>query len=103
MVGNSATLAIVPVHLVTLFIVASVGHFRLAAERPAPRHLTEFYVWISIGGLLGGVFNALVAPLVFTRTLEYPIGLVLAAFLREGEPAHSRSRWSRGADFWSRS
>jgi hypothetical protein len=99
MVGVSATLTVIPLHLTTLFVVALVSHVRLASDRPSPRQLTTYYVWISIGGLLGGVFNTLIAPVVFTRTLEYPAGLALAAFLRRGVQEPPRSRWSRAADF----
>jgi hypothetical protein len=68
--------------LAALFVSALVCHGRLAQTRPGAHHLTEYYLWISVGGLLGGVFNTLIAPLVFTWTFEYPIGLLLAALLR---------------------
>ncbi len=64
-------------HLVTFFFAALVCHGQLAARRPDPRHLTEYYLLISLGGVLGGVLNALVAPVVLPTVLEYP--LVLAA------------------------
>jgi SAM-dependent methyltransferase len=68
-------------HLVMLGVVALACHGALAADRPAPEHLTGFYLLISLGGVLGGVFNALVAPVVFTSLAEYPIAMVLAAVL----------------------
>jgi hypothetical protein len=46
------------------------------------RHLTEFYLWIAVGGVLGGLFNALVAPLAFKKVVEYPLAIVLACLLR---------------------
>ena len=46
--------------------------------RPPPRNLSVFYVTIALGGLLGGIWNALVAPLIFNRVVEYPLALVLA-------------------------
>jgi hypothetical protein len=59
--------------------------------RPATRDLTEFYLWMSAGGVVGGIFNALVAPEIFTSPAEYPIGLVLACLLRPApDDAHSR-------------
>jgi hypothetical protein len=64
--------------LVVLFVVAMVLHGELARNRPATSHLTEFYVWMSVGGVLGGMFNALVAPVVFHSIVEYQIALVLA-------------------------
>lgn len=72
------------VHLLALFLAGVVCHGRLAAERPPPRHLTAFYLALAAGGALGGLFNALIAPLVFSRALEYPLALVLACALRPG-------------------
>lgn len=68
-------------HLLGLFTIALACHGELAANRPAPRHLTEFYLWLSVGGVLGGAFNALLAPLIFKGIWEYPITLVLACLL----------------------
>ncbi len=74
--------AVVVLHLATLFFGAVLAHGRLASERPAADRLTEFYVMLSIGGVLGGVFNALVAPRVFDAIVEYPIALLLVLLLR---------------------
>jgi spermidine synthase len=76
-----------------LFVVSMVCHAELVRTKPPPVHLTEFFVWLSVGGLVGGVFAALIAPLVFDSVLEYPIALTLAAFLRprhEGQPRARR-------------
>lgn len=70
-VGTLAT------HLVTFFLVTLAMHGQLSLSRPAASHLTHFYLWMSFGGMLGGVFNAIVAPLVFKTSIEY--NLVLAA------------------------
>jgi hypothetical protein len=75
----------VPVHLLTFFLVAMVCHGELARGRPEPGHLTEFYLWISLGGIMGGMFNTFVAPQVFTSVLEYPLMLVAACFLRPSD------------------
>ena len=64
-------------HTGVFFIGAMFCHGALAARRPRVEHLTEFYLWMSAGGALGGVFNALVAPLLFPLQLEY--GIVIAA------------------------
>jgi hypothetical protein len=64
-----------------LFLLALMCHSDLAASRPAPARLTEFYLLMSVGGALGGAFNALVAPLVFSGVYEYPIALGLAVLL----------------------
>src|SRR6266545_1759410 len=66
------------VHLAVFALVALVCHGRLARDRPHPRHLTGFYLWIALGGALGGVFNALVAPVAFNALTEYPLVLVAA-------------------------
>jgi SAM-dependent methyltransferase len=68
-------------HFGLLFVLALACHGALARDRPGPRHLTEFYLLISVGGVLGGLFNALVAPLVFSSLIEYPLMMVLACVL----------------------
>jgi spermidine synthase len=68
-------------HLAVFFIVAMVCHGAIAKDRPSASHLTEFYLWMSFGGVLGGAFNALIAPLLFTSVSEYPVTLILACFL----------------------
>jgi len=68
-------------HLFFFFVAALACHARLAEDRPPVRHLAEFYLLMSVGGVLGGVFNALVAPTLFNTTLEYPLVIVLACLL----------------------
>jgi hypothetical protein len=82
-------------HLVTFTLAAYVCHAQVAADRPAPEHLTEYYLWLSVGGALGGVFNAVIAPLIFSRLVEYPLALFLACSLRPGLLSPGRF-WSRG-------
>lgn len=65
-------------HLATFFTAAMVCHGELARRRPAAALLTQFYFWMSLGGVLGGMFNALVAPLVFRSLLEYPLAMSAA-------------------------
>ena len=82
-------------HFVLLFVVALACHGELAIGRPSPRHLTEFYLLISVGGVLGGLVNALIAPLVFNSLLEYPLAMALACVLVAGtraRPAGARAR-----------
>ncbi len=64
-----------------LLAVCMVCHGELVRLRPEPRRLTEFYLYVAAGGVLGGVLVALAAPLVFHRFLEWPIGLVLSYVL----------------------
>ena len=70
-----------PLHLAALFMAAMVCHGELVRRRPAVEHLTEFYFWMSAGGLLGGVFCVLIAPVVFNWVFEYPLVLVLGCLL----------------------
>ena len=73
-----------PLHVLTFVAAALLCHTRLADDRPAPSYLTEFYLWTSFGGMLGGLFNGLAAPLLFTRVFEYPLVLVLACVILPG-------------------
>ncbi|MEO6578152.1 MAG: fused MFS/spermidine synthase, partial [Candidatus Limnocylindria bacterium] len=74
--------AVITVHLTFLLVAATMCHTRLAEERPAPSHLTEFYLLVAIGGALGGIFVSLIAPLIFDAVWEYPIAIALALLLR---------------------
>jgi hypothetical protein len=78
--------ALLPVHLGGLFVAGLLCHGRLAADRPGTEHLTEFYLWVALGGALGGAFNAVVAPLVFPVLVEYPLAIVAACMLRPAPP-----------------
>lgn len=69
-------------HLAFLFAAALVCHGQLAEDRPAAAHLAEFYLCLALGGVLGGLFNAVVAPLVFDTVAEYPLVILLASYLR---------------------
>ena len=69
-------------HLATFFFTALMCHQLLARRRPAPDRLTEFYLLMSLGGVVGGVFNALIAPVIFCLVWEYPLVLVLVGLAR---------------------
>jgi hypothetical protein len=82
--------AVIAVHLAGLFIAAMVCHGELARTRPGANHLTQFYLLIAFGGVVGGTFNALLAPLIFQRPLEYPLAIALVCLI-----APSRSLFRR--------
>eukprot|EP01030_Chromulinospumella_sphaerica_P009431 gene9431-9241_t len=80
--GSPNVLFTLGIHLVTFFLCALVCHQALVARRPDPSRLTDFYLCMSIGGVVGGAFNAFVAPLVFETVAEYSIVLCLCALVR---------------------
>ena len=88
----------VALHLLMFGAAALICHSELAKDRPASEHLTEFYLWMSVGGVLGGMFNALLAPLLFKQVLEYPLVMLMAcAFApRVGE----QRGFNRGDILW---
>src|SRR6185369_17573694 len=94
-IASNAVLPIqfdIPLHLAAFTAVALMCHGRLAAERPSAKHLTEFYLLVSFGGMMGGLFNTLIAPLVFNRVAEYPIVLAAACAV----PALYSRDWAGG-------
>jgi hypothetical protein len=81
-------------HQLCFFVIAMACHGELARTRPPAKYLTGFYVALSFGGMVGGLFAGLIAPNVFSWVAEYPILIVLAALCRP--PADERlPRWSR--------
>ena len=94
LLGN-ATLPVgitIILHLATLFAAALLCHSYLSASKPPADGLTEFYVWVALGGLLGGAFNSLIAPYVFKSVAEYPFvlaGILLRAGDQDRKGAHA--------------
>jgi len=70
--------------LLAFFAGAVVCHRELYNRRPPARHLTEFYLLMSLGGVLGGIFSALIAPQIFTSTFEFILLLIAALACRPG-------------------
>ena len=68
--------------VVAFFVTTMVAHRELYERRPAASHLTEYYLWMSLGGVLGGVFAAIIAPQIFNALYELPILLVLGLACR---------------------
>jgi hypothetical protein len=79
--GNFNIKYAIPGFAVGLFVCCLFCHGELARRRPAPRHLTLFYLMVSLGGALGGIFVALIAPRVFRIYWELPLGLIACGIL----------------------
>ncbi len=75
---------VIAAHIGIFFIIALVCHGELALRRPAPSHLTAFYMWMSAGGMVGGIAAGLISPYVFNWIAEYPILIALAVLCRPG-------------------
>ncbi|MGH7887503.1 MAG: spermidine synthase, partial [Candidatus Binatia bacterium] len=91
---------LLPMHLIGFFITALVCHGRLAQDRPSAQHLTDYFLWLSLGGVLGGVFNALFAPSVFKHVIEYPLVIAVAGLIRPPDRAQDMSTRMRQFDWW---
>jgi hypothetical protein len=83
-------------HQLCFFVIAMACHGELARTRPAAKYLTGFYVALSFGGMVGGLFAGLIAPYAFSWVAEYPILLALAALCRPPGGDERLVRWS----FW---
>ncbi len=79
------------VALPTLFLGALTCHGDLASERPQVGRLTEFYLWVSLGGLLGGIANSIVAPAVFDSVAEFPLTLAVLLWIVPLKPSVAAS------------
>jgi hypothetical protein len=86
-------------HLTAFFVTALLCHLELARLRPSTRYLTTFYLFLSLGGALGGVFNALLAPIIFDDVIEYPLVLIVACLLRPGKWPNWKTGWRSIGDF----
>lgn len=84
------------IHLTAFFLAVMVCHGELARRRPAATHLTRFYLIMSFGGMLGGLFNTFLAPFLFNAVYEYPIMIVASLMMRPGFMA---SDWKKSLIF----
>ncbi|MGA3187160.1 MAG: fused MFS/spermidine synthase [Bryobacteraceae bacterium] len=95
--GNLHIRILIPVFSGGLFLCCMLCHGELARRRPAPQHLTLFYLMVSLGGALGGIFVALIAPRVFPSNLELPLAIgacaVLAAMVMWDGIENKIGRW----------
>ena len=85
---------ILALNVATFFVITMVCHGELSRSRPPAQHLTAFYMWMSAGGVIGGIFAGLIAPNIFSSVLEYPALVVLAILCRPGleMPTDTRTR-----------
>ena len=77
-------LVVIAINLVGFFVLALMCHGELARRRPPARYLTAFYLWLSLGGVIGGIFAGLIAQHIFSWVAEYPLLIVFAALCRPG-------------------
>lgn len=97
---GTAALYFAVIGVLLLFVVSVALHGTLVAEKPDAADLTEFYLWMSVGGALGGLFCAIIAPVIFDWGYEHPILLVAAALLIPASPlnAFTARLWAVGTN-----
>lgn len=83
-----------------LFACCMVCHGEIALTKPAPEHLTLFYLWISVGGALGGGLVSLVAPRVFSGLWEFPLDILVVGVLILALARRDRQSWWQGSSVW---
>lgn len=99
---NNPVKVMIPFFAIGLFACSMVCHGELVRLKPHPRRLTSFYVMIALGGALGGVFVALIAPRIFPGFYELPVGLaacalVVLAVLRDDPESGLGGSWRQAA------
>lgn len=87
-------LARLATHIIALFLVALSLHGELAARRPNASRLTEFYLLMSLGGVIGAAFSSLIAPVIFNGVYEYPVLLCAALLLLPSADSWGKA-WQR--------
>lgn len=79
--GNLPIKVAIPLFVSGLFVCCMVCHGELVRLKPAPRHLTLFYLSVAIGGACGGLFAGILAPRLFRGYFELPVSLAATAAL----------------------
>ncbi len=92
-VGSHALWYILGSHMLVLFAGALLCHTALASRRPDTSQLTDFYFWIALGGALGGIFVAVIAPFVFSTVIEYPLLVAMIVFFCEPHVPEQQFNW----------
>lgn len=87
-------------HLGVTFMAMLACHLRLSESRPGPGRVTEFYLWLAAGGAVGGLFNALVAPKLFTTLFEYPLALAMCCVLAVVAKPTNGKTWEKSDWRW---
>jgi hypothetical protein len=96
--GDKASwLITIALNLIGFIVLAMLCHGELYRRRPAPARLTEFYLWVSFGGVLGGIFAGLLAPYLFNNTYEYPVLIAAAVLVLPGTFTQGREGFLRDA------
>jgi hypothetical protein len=91
-VVNGRPAVLLMLHILTFFNVAMMCHYELAIDRPKNiNYLTKYFLMMSVGGVLGGLFNALIAPLIFPLAYEYKVVIVIGCLMvpRLASPSES--------------
>ena len=92
--ATEPVVVLVLLHLLFFLFAALQCHLKLANSRPPANQLTQFYLCMSIGGVLGGIFNALLAPILFSSIVEYPLMIVIATIIGFPERATHKPKSS---------
>lgn len=74
-------IVLIPLFSFGLFVCCLLCHGELARIKPSPRYLTDFYLMISLGGAIGGIFVGLIAPRIFPGYYELPIAIIACSFV----------------------
>ncbi len=83
---------LIPVHLSLFFLLALLCHNKLYSLRPDSKFLTDYYLSISVGGVLGGLFNSVLAIAIFNSVAEYPILIIIALIFRNSHEKNYKNR-----------
>jgi hypothetical protein len=96
MAGQAVAIELaIGLNVVVFFLIALYCHTTLRDDRPPEGRLTQFYLWLAVGGAIGGMFNALIAPQIFPLVVEYPLALVVGALLLSSDERGTKTRTAR--------
>ncbi len=96
MAGQAVAIELaIGLNVAVFFLLALYCHTTLRDDRPPEGRLTQFYLWLAVGGAVGGMFNALIAPQIFPLVIEYPLALTVAALLLCSDELGTKSRTGR--------